>query len=140
MHQQESGLAAWIGGHLQPLAEVPPAAAVILITAFLACFTEFASNTATIIIFLPVIAELVRMTLNTNKCCMWMKRLSHYNVHICCTSVVTDGFISTKTDGNTCSNNQFSDQCFHSNMMMGKHQNDSAPRQSRAVNYEPCSV
>ncbi|XP_042265845.1 solute carrier family 13 member 3 [Thunnus maccoyii] len=55
---EESGLASWIGGHLQPLAEVPPAAAVILITAFLACFTEFASNTATIIIFLPVIAEL----------------------------------------------------------------------------------
>lgn len=55
---EESGLAAWIGGHLHPLAEVPPAAAVMLITAFLACFTEFASNTATIIIFLPVIAEL----------------------------------------------------------------------------------
>ncbi|KAG9270887.1 solute carrier family 13 member 3 [Astyanax mexicanus] len=55
---EESGLAAWIGGHLQPLAQVPPAVAVILITAFIACFTEFASNTATIIIFLPVIAEL----------------------------------------------------------------------------------
>ncbi|KAM3872098.1 Na(+)/dicarboxylate cotransporter 3 [Diretmus argenteus] len=55
---EESGLASWIGGHLQPLAQVPPAAAVMLITAFLACFTEFASNTATIIIFLPVIAEL----------------------------------------------------------------------------------
>uniref|UniRef100_A0A3Q3RHN1 Solute carrier family 13 member 3 n=1 Tax=Mastacembelus armatus TaxID=205130 RepID=A0A3Q3RHN1_9TELE len=53
---EESGLASWMGGHLQPLAEVPPAAAVMLITAFLACFTEFASNTATIIIFLPVIA------------------------------------------------------------------------------------
>uniref|UniRef100_A0A3Q3JSB6 Solute carrier family 13 member 3 n=1 Tax=Monopterus albus TaxID=43700 RepID=A0A3Q3JSB6_MONAL len=55
---EESGLASWIGGHLQPLAKVPPAAAVILITAFLACFTELASNTATIIIFLPVITEL----------------------------------------------------------------------------------
>uniref|UniRef100_UPI003AB0F52B Na(+)/dicarboxylate cotransporter 3 n=1 Tax=Centroberyx gerrardi TaxID=166262 RepID=UPI003AB0F52B len=55
---EESGLASWIGGHLQPLAQVPPGAAVMLITAFLACFTEFASNTATIIIFLPVIAEL----------------------------------------------------------------------------------
>lgn len=32
----------------------------MLITGFVACFTEFASNTATIIIFLPVIAELVR--------------------------------------------------------------------------------
>ncbi|XP_057686220.1 solute carrier family 13 member 3 isoform X2 [Corythoichthys intestinalis] len=55
---EESGLASWIGGHLQPLAKVPPAVAMMLITAFVACFTEFASNTATIIIFLPVIAEL----------------------------------------------------------------------------------
>ncbi|KAJ8369886.1 hypothetical protein SKAU_G00099140 [Synaphobranchus kaupii] len=55
---EESGLAVWIGKHLQPLAEVPPGLAVLLITAFVACFTEFASNTATIIIFLPVIAEL----------------------------------------------------------------------------------
>ncbi|TSN76513.1 Solute carrier family 13 member 3 [Bagarius yarrelli] len=55
---EESGLAVWIGGRLQPLANVPPPVAVILITAFIACFTEFASNTATIIIFLPVIAEL----------------------------------------------------------------------------------
>ncbi|KAG7281104.1 hypothetical protein CRUP_027641, partial [Coryphaenoides rupestris] len=38
--------------------EVPPAAAAMFLTAFVACFTEFASNTATIIIFLPVIAEL----------------------------------------------------------------------------------
>uniref|UniRef100_A0A8C7MVM2 Solute carrier family 13 member 3 n=1 Tax=Oncorhynchus kisutch TaxID=8019 RepID=A0A8C7MVM2_ONCKI len=56
---EESGLAAWIGAYLQPIAQVPPAVAVMFITAFLACFTEFASNTATIIIFLPVIAELV---------------------------------------------------------------------------------
>ncbi|XP_061840002.1 Na(+)/dicarboxylate cotransporter 3 [Nerophis lumbriciformis] len=55
---EESGLASWIGGHLQPLARLPPAVAMMLITAFVACFTEFASNTATIIIFLPVIAEL----------------------------------------------------------------------------------
>uniref|UniRef100_A0A8C6WUR5 Solute carrier family 13 member 3 n=1 Tax=Neogobius melanostomus TaxID=47308 RepID=A0A8C6WUR5_9GOBI len=62
---EESGLASWMGGHLQPLAQVPPPAAVMLITAFLACFTEFASNTATIIIFLPVIAELaIRVSVN----------------------------------------------------------------------------
>lgn len=48
-----------MGGRLQSLAKVPPPVAVALITAFIACFTEFASNTATIIIFLPVIAELV---------------------------------------------------------------------------------
>ncbi|KAM8829755.1 Na(+)/dicarboxylate cotransporter 3 [Synchiropus picturatus] len=62
---EESGLASWLGGHLQPLAQLPPAAAVMLITGFLACFTEFASNTATIIIFLPVIAELaIRVAVN----------------------------------------------------------------------------
>ncbi|XP_026884919.1 solute carrier family 13 member 3 isoform X2 [Electrophorus electricus] len=62
---EESGLAVLIGKHLQPLAHVPPAVASILITAFIACFTEFASNTATIIIFLPVIAELA-MRVNVN--------------------------------------------------------------------------
>nr|XP_055024660.1 solute carrier family 13 member 3 isoform X1 [Misgurnus anguillicaudatus] len=62
---EESGLAVWIGSHLEPLAQVPPSVAVILITAFIACFTEFASNTATIIIFLPVIAELaIRLKVN----------------------------------------------------------------------------
>ncbi|XP_076845761.1 Na(+)/dicarboxylate cotransporter 3 isoform X2 [Brachyhypopomus gauderio] len=62
---EASGLAVLIGEHLQPIAEVPPAVASILITAFIACFTEFASNTATIIIFLPVIAELA-MRVNAN--------------------------------------------------------------------------
>ncbi|XP_051525216.1 Na(+)/dicarboxylate cotransporter 3-like [Myxocyprinus asiaticus] len=62
---EESGLAVWIGSHLEPLAQVPSAVAVMLITAFIACFTEFASNTATIIIFLPVIAELaIRVKVN----------------------------------------------------------------------------
>ena len=58
---QESGLSAWIGGQLHPLESVPPALAVLLITVVIAFFTEFASNTATIIIFLPVLAELVRI-------------------------------------------------------------------------------
>uniref|UniRef100_A0A3P9APR0 Solute carrier family 13 member 3 n=1 Tax=Esox lucius TaxID=8010 RepID=A0A3P9APR0_ESOLU len=62
---EESGLAAWLGSYLQPIAQVPPAVAVMFITAFVACFTEFASNTATIIIFLPVIAELA-MFVNVN--------------------------------------------------------------------------
>uniref|UniRef100_A0A2K6FXM5 Solute carrier family 13 member 3 n=1 Tax=Propithecus coquereli TaxID=379532 RepID=A0A2K6FXM5_PROCO len=55
---EESGLSVWIGGHLHPLENVPPALAVLLITVVIAFFTEFASNTATIIIFLPVLAEL----------------------------------------------------------------------------------
>ncbi|XP_021575079.1 solute carrier family 13 member 3 isoform X3 [Carlito syrichta] len=55
---EESGLSAWIGGQLHPLESVPPELAVLLITIVIAFFTEFASNTATIIIFLPVLAEL----------------------------------------------------------------------------------
>nr|XP_020023699.1 solute carrier family 13 member 3 isoform X3 [Castor canadensis] len=55
---EESGLSAWIGGRLHPLEHVPPVLAVLLITIVIAFFTEFASNTATIIIFLPVLAEL----------------------------------------------------------------------------------
>ncbi|XP_052037534.1 Na(+)/dicarboxylate cotransporter 3 isoform X1 [Apodemus sylvaticus] len=55
---EESGLSAWIGGQLHPLEHVPPLLAAMLITVVIAFFTEFASNTATIIIFLPVLAEL----------------------------------------------------------------------------------
>ncbi|KAK2506479.1 hypothetical protein MC885_016028 [Smutsia gigantea] len=55
---EESGLSAWIGGQLHPLENVPPMLAVLLITVVIAFFTEFASNTATIVIFLPVLAEL----------------------------------------------------------------------------------
>lgn len=55
-------MSVWIGGRLDPLENLPPPVAVILITAVIAMFTEFASNTATIIIFLPVLAELVKKT------------------------------------------------------------------------------
>ncbi|KAM6112781.1 Na(+)/dicarboxylate cotransporter 3 [Pterocles gutturalis] len=62
---EESGLSVWIGGRLHPLEGVPPPVAVILITIVIALFTEFASNTATIIIFLPVLAELaIRLRVN----------------------------------------------------------------------------
>uniref|UniRef100_A0A674IC77 Solute carrier family 13 member 3 n=1 Tax=Terrapene triunguis TaxID=2587831 RepID=A0A674IC77_9SAUR len=62
---EESGLSVWIGGHLHPLESVPPAVAVVLITIVIALFTEFASNTATIIIFLPILAELaIRLKVN----------------------------------------------------------------------------
>lgn len=67
---QESGLSVWIGGRLHPLEGVPPPVAVILITIVIALFTEFASNTATIIIFLPVLAELVRQ-LSAQRAGLW---------------------------------------------------------------------
>ncbi|MBN3321661.1 S13A3 protein, partial [Atractosteus spatula] len=62
---EESGLSMWIGSRLQPLESVPPGVAVLLITVVVASFTEFASNTATTIIFLPVLAELA-MRLQVN--------------------------------------------------------------------------
>ncbi|XP_053308984.1 Na(+)/dicarboxylate cotransporter 3 [Spea bombifrons] len=60
-----SGLSTWIGGRLQPLEGLPPALAVLLVTILIASFTEFASNTATIIVFLPVLSELaIRLKVN----------------------------------------------------------------------------
>ncbi|XP_073539176.1 Na(+)/dicarboxylate cotransporter 3 isoform X1 [Phyllobates terribilis] len=62
---ETSGLSTWIGGRLQPLEGLPPALAVLLITILIASFTEFASNTATIIVFLPVLSELaIRLKVN----------------------------------------------------------------------------
>ncbi|XP_069099674.1 Na(+)/dicarboxylate cotransporter 3 [Pleurodeles waltl] len=62
---EESGLSTWIGSRLQPLDDLPAPAAVLLVTILIASFTEFASNTATIIVFLPVLAELaIRLRVN----------------------------------------------------------------------------
>uniref|UniRef100_G3SNG4 Solute carrier family 13 member 3 n=1 Tax=Loxodonta africana TaxID=9785 RepID=G3SNG4_LOXAF len=62
---EESGLSSWIGGQLHLLEKVPPMLAVLLITVVIAFFTEFASNTAATIIFLPVLAELaIRLRVN----------------------------------------------------------------------------
>ncbi|CAH2302887.1 solute carrier family 13 member 3, partial [Pelobates cultripes] len=62
---EASGLSTWIGGRLHPLEGVPPAVAVLLVTILIASFTEFASNTATIIVFLPVLSELaIRLKVN----------------------------------------------------------------------------
>ncbi|KAM9589360.1 Na(+)/dicarboxylate cotransporter 3 isoform 4-T5 [Trichechus inunguis] len=62
---EESGLSSWIGGQLHLLENVSPMLAVLLITMVIAFFTEFASNTAATIIFLPVLAELaIRLRVN----------------------------------------------------------------------------
>nr|KAF6359039.1 solute carrier family 13 member 3 [Pipistrellus kuhlii] len=55
---EQSGLSLWISDQLHPLENVSPTLAVFTITFVVIFFTEFASNTATIIIFLPVMAEL----------------------------------------------------------------------------------
>ncbi|XP_045151073.1 solute carrier family 13 member 3 isoform X1 [Echinops telfairi] len=62
---EESGLSTWIGQQLRPLENVPPMLAVLVITVVIAFFTEFASNTAATIIFLPVLVELaLRLRVN----------------------------------------------------------------------------
>ncbi|XP_041060636.1 solute carrier family 13 member 3-like [Carcharodon carcharias] len=53
-----SGLSIWFGSQLQPLVNIKPTTAIILICLLITCFTEFASNTATIVIMLPVVSEL----------------------------------------------------------------------------------
>ncbi|XP_038659530.1 solute carrier family 13 member 3-like isoform X2 [Scyliorhinus canicula] len=55
---EESGLSRWIGTNLRPLEYVSPSMAVLAITLIIAAFTEFASNTASSVIFLPILAEL----------------------------------------------------------------------------------
>ncbi|XP_016060278.1 PREDICTED: solute carrier family 13 member 3 isoform X2 [Miniopterus natalensis] len=55
---EQSGLSLWISDQLHPLENMPPMLAVLIITSVIIFFTEFASNTATIIIFLPVLSEL----------------------------------------------------------------------------------
>ncbi|KAF6089349.1 solute carrier family 13 member 3 [Phyllostomus discolor] len=55
---EQSGLSIWISDQLHPLENLPPMLAVLIVTSVVIFFTEFASNTATIIIFLPVLAEL----------------------------------------------------------------------------------
>ncbi|XP_043566671.1 solute carrier family 13 member 3-like isoform X2 [Chiloscyllium plagiosum] len=55
---ETSGLSIWIGNQLQPMVYIKPTIAIILICLLITCFTEFASNTATIVIMLPIVAEL----------------------------------------------------------------------------------
>ncbi len=58
----KSGLAAWLGEALQPLAGVNPIIIAIAVTALVILITEFASNVATASGILPVIASLVLAT------------------------------------------------------------------------------
>ncbi|XP_078274882.1 Na(+)/dicarboxylate cotransporter 3 isoform X1 [Rhinoraja longicauda] len=53
-----SGLSIWISKHIHPLANLQPSIALILIMMLVTCFTEFASNTATIVILLPILIKL----------------------------------------------------------------------------------
>jgi solute carrier family 13 (sodium-dependent dicarboxylate transporter), member 2/3/5 len=58
----ESGLAAWLGEALKPLAAVHPIIIALALTALVILITEFASNVATASGVLPVVAGLVAAT------------------------------------------------------------------------------
>ncbi len=58
----ESGLAAWLGEVLKPLAAVHPIVIAVALTALVILITEFASNVATASGVLPVVAGLVSAT------------------------------------------------------------------------------
>lgn len=59
MGMTESGLAAWLGKMLLPLATVPLPVVALILVAFVIVITEFASNIATASGIMPVVAALV---------------------------------------------------------------------------------
>ncbi|XP_068765926.1 Na(+)/citrate cotransporter isoform X1 [Struthio camelus] len=54
----DSGLSAWLGQQMTPLASVPPWAIAVIVSLAIAVFTECTSNVATATLFLPVFSSL----------------------------------------------------------------------------------
>lgn len=59
MGMTESGLAAWLGEQLRPLAQLPLPLVALILVGFVIVVTEFASNIATASGIMPVVAALV---------------------------------------------------------------------------------
>lgn len=55
---QESGLAAWIGGSVGALQDVPPLVLIAIVTTLVIFLTELTSNTATAATFLPIVGSM----------------------------------------------------------------------------------
>ncbi|XP_068163191.1 solute carrier family 13 member 4 [Antennarius striatus] len=60
-----SGLSVWIGQQLEPMSGLPPWAVTLLACLLVSAVTEFASNPATLTVFLPILSALSE-TLHTN--------------------------------------------------------------------------
>lgn len=58
---QVSGLSMWIGRQLEPMSGLPPWAVTLLACLLVSVVTEFASNPATLTVFLPILSALVRV-------------------------------------------------------------------------------
>lgn len=59
---QVSGLSVWIGRQLEPMSGLPPWAVTLLACLLVSAVTEFASNPATLTVFLPILSALVHHT------------------------------------------------------------------------------
>ncbi|XP_044042758.1 solute carrier family 13 member 4 isoform X2 [Siniperca chuatsi] len=57
-----SGLSVWIGRQLEPMSGLPPWAVTLLACLLVSAVTEFASNPATLTVFLPILSALVQHT------------------------------------------------------------------------------
>lgn len=64
---QVSGLSVWIGRQLEPMSGLPPWAVTLLACLLVSAVTEFASNPATLTVFLPILSALVRHTLSLTR-------------------------------------------------------------------------
>ncbi|MED6234140.1 hypothetical protein ATANTOWER_023074 [Ataeniobius toweri] len=53
-----SGLSVWIGRQLEPMSGLPPWAVTLLACLLVSAVTEFASNPATLTVFLPILSAL----------------------------------------------------------------------------------
>lgn len=62
VYMQVSGLSVWIGRQLEPMSGLPPWAVTLLACLLVSAVTEFASNPATLTVFLPILSALVRHT------------------------------------------------------------------------------
>lgn len=62
---QVSGLSVWIGRQLEPMSGLPPWAVTLLACLLVSAVTEFASNPATLTVFLPILSALVWKTPTT---------------------------------------------------------------------------
>lgn len=58
---QVSGLSMWIGRQLEPMSGLAPWAVTLLACLLVSVVTEFASNPATLTVFLPILSALVRV-------------------------------------------------------------------------------
>jgi len=55
---QDSGLAAWIGGSVGALKDMPPVVLIAIVTTLVIFLTELTSNTATAATFLPIVGSI----------------------------------------------------------------------------------